>query len=854
MPALILSGLFTLYSLFFPLTALANNKVSIVGIPDWVIPYSLPELNNDFVSQPNGEQYLLVDYQTLVKDNSVERYYHIALKVNDLSAIEDNSNLLFNFNPDYEHLSIHTLVTLRNGKRRLQLNQEKIRLLDRETELEYQIINGTKSASLILNDVRVGDIIEYSYTIKGVNPAFQNFYFSQQAVEWSVPVYSFKMRLLHSQNRKINIRYHKTDLKPKLIKKNNTIEYRWERMNIPALHNEGQLPTDFVLYPWIQFSEANTWEHIVQWAMPFYQPPKQTGAEFQAIIQKIKNQHPNLEQRLLATLQFTQAQIRYLGIEIGTGSFVPNPPSVVLQRRFGDCKDKTLLMISLLKGLGIEAYPALVNTQWRSNIAQWSPSATAFDHVLVYVKLNNKNYWLDPTRKPQKGSLETISQADFSWALLIKPKSQSLQAMPATIDSKKSIVDEWHFDEANDSASYKITTHYRGHWADNMRYKLASTTLEEVQKSYINYFARFYPSIVLSKPFIVVDDNEKNELSLEETYLIPNAWQTGKGQPHKLKLSFYPIDLLDYAVKPTTLHRSMPLALNYPATIEQKTQIYLGEGWDLENKQIRLNNIGFEFKKNIHFNNGILNLDYFFRSKTDTVQTDDIQHYLAALNTLDDELGYGLWKNKATTKNTGNIAQINWTLIILFTMASFIFIGFSTWLYWHNPDRSAPSNTKINAELVGIRGWLLLPALSILAYPCLTIYSLFTDSLPLLSTPFWNSLTLASSEMYHPAWAPLLIIETMINLCLLFVSFTILLLFFQKRQTFPKIFIAFLSLRMLFLIGDHFTLMSFEHIVDQLTGNEYNQLIRNCTSSVIWIIYFKYSKRVRATFVNSRKS
>ena len=46
-----------------------------------------------------------------------------------------------------------------------------------------------------------------------------------------------------------------------------------------------------------------------------------------------------------------------------------------MERRFGDCKDKTLLLLSLLDALGIEAYPALVNTDVQRGIRQQAPSA-----------------------------------------------------------------------------------------------------------------------------------------------------------------------------------------------------------------------------------------------------------------------------------------------------------------------------------------------------------------------------------------------------------------------------------------------------------------------------------------------
>ena len=63
-----------------------------------------------------------------------------------------------------------------------------------------------------------------------------------------------------------------------------------------------------------------------------------------------------------------QDDIRYLGFENGLNSFKPSKPIEVLKRRFGDCKDKALLLSTLLQSYGIAANPILVNSTYGKNI------------------------------------------------------------------------------------------------------------------------------------------------------------------------------------------------------------------------------------------------------------------------------------------------------------------------------------------------------------------------------------------------------------------------------------------------------------------------------------------------------
>ncbi len=596
------------------------------------------------------------------------------------------------------------------------------------------------------------------------------------------------------------------------------------------------------------------WQDIVQWALPLYQIGDEPGPELQTIIENIAKSHPSQEQRITAVLQFVQEKIRYLGIEIGTGSYTPNPANLVLQRRFGDCKDKTMLMITLLNAFGIEAYPALVNTNLRNGITKWHPAATAFNHVMVYVKLNNHAYWLDPTRVPQKGSLNNIYQPDYGSALLVKADSNSLVQMPPAKVYKKTIVDDWTFNESDGTATYKITTEYRGSFADYMRHKLASKPLKETQKTYLDYFAKIYPLITSKQPLNIIDNIENNKLKVEEVYEIPNIWKESKEQKGKLRTDFYPADFFDYSRKPQIIYRKQPLAIEYPVYIEQKTRIHLGEGWNLKNSRVKLHNAGFYFLKNAQYKAGVLDLDYTYRSKSDAIKVDDLKQYIADLETMENELGYGLWKyGTEFNVQSAEADEINWALVILFVLAASIFLVLSIWVYRYDTNQPILSEQKSESENAGIRGFLFLAALAVIIKPFKIIYILYSHSLPSLSPPVWNQLTQTGSEFYHAGWAPILILETLGNLGLLFFASAITVLFFQKRRTLPKFYISFLMLNLAFVLIDQLTVMNFKPVADQLKSADTLDTTLTTVSSLIWIAYFMTSKQVKATFIEPKR-
>jgi len=90
-------------------------------------------------------------------------------------------------------------------------------------------------------------------------------------------------------------------------------------------------------------------------------------------------------EKLEALLAFARKQVRYVAVEVGIGGYRPHTPQEVLERRWGDCKDKAFLLIDLLREAGIEAWPVLVLSQGEDRVDREFPSPYQFNHQIVAV-------------------------------------------------------------------------------------------------------------------------------------------------------------------------------------------------------------------------------------------------------------------------------------------------------------------------------------------------------------------------------------------------------------------------------------------------------------------------------------
>lgn len=91
---------------------------------------------------------------------------------------------------------------------------------------------------------------------------------------------------------------------------------------------------------------------------------------------------------LAALYPLAAKEVRYTGLEFGHSGILPYDCNQVWDRKYGDCKDKSTLLVSMLRSRGIEAWVGLVNTNSEGLIPKEVPGTRAFNHAIVIVDVD----------------------------------------------------------------------------------------------------------------------------------------------------------------------------------------------------------------------------------------------------------------------------------------------------------------------------------------------------------------------------------------------------------------------------------------------------------------------------------
>lgn len=820
--------------------------------PAWVVPAE-PAASGSIQAGKGGDGvvYRLVDTQILAGEGPRVRYRRMVTGALNASGVDTIANIEIPFDPSYQTLTLHVIDVIRRGRRIPKLASARIEVLQREAQLESRIYDGTKTVNVVLDDVRPGDTVDYAYSTSGMNPVFGGLRFGSMTLQYAVPVERIHARLLLPRDARVNLAAHHLDQKPVSSEHDGLRDLVWNMTGVPALTVEKGAPDGYSPYAEVTWSEFADWGAVARWATPLYQVPSALDPALQAQVGRIRQGEPSPVGRMLAALRLVQREVRYLGVEIGPNAHAPNPPAQVFARRFGDCKDKTLLTLTLLHHLGIEAHAALVNTTVRRGVADGLPNPGAFDHVLVRARVGGRTWWLDPTRYTQEADEEHLYQPNYGLALVVAPATRGLTSMgtPSASSSGRSL--RVVFDARagfGKPVPFTVETTSFGEEAEDLRATLASTNRDELQQRYLNFYANDYPHISVAAPLQVRDDKAANRLVTTEHYLIADMASPATDREGQVA-RFYASDIDALLRDPPVSIRKAPLELAYPRDVSEHAEILLPEDWPIKPDATTVEDPAFRFEQKSRLEGLRLVIDRHFQALTDTVRADDMRRYLANLARAREGTGYELWwsdprasAGQSPTAEPTMFDRMNWLVALL----ALGMLGFWSWLamvaYRYDP---APRDEP-GGRLAGIGGWLVLLAIGLVLRPLMFLASLIKVG-EATSMDNWIALTTFGRSTYHALWAPMLLGELAAGLGQLVFSLLLVVLFFQRRSSFPRLGILLLAASVVLQATD--VAAGSLLPAGRIEPTDVAQVVRSAFYVAIWSAYLLRSERVGSTFV-----
>lgn len=204
---------------------------------------------------------------------------------------------------------------------------------------------------------------------------------------------------------------------------------------------------DPVMY--LAWNSPDSWAGVARWYRGLLEGLPRTSPTLERQAQDLLAGLPSAAERSTARrtqlevlVDFVRRKVRYVAVEVGIGGYRPTPSSETLERLWGDCKDKSFLLIDLLNQAGIEAYPALIRLDEDDRILDAFPNPFGFNHLIAAVPVEGLQVtaadpvadgflFIDPTQTT--GSARYLHRAvQDQHALVVTPSESRLVRTPLT--------------------------------------------------------------------------------------------------------------------------------------------------------------------------------------------------------------------------------------------------------------------------------------------------------------------------------------------------------------------------------------------------------------------------------------
>lgn len=528
----------------------------------------------------DGVCYWLSDSQADLTGAQAIWLYRSVCEVISSDGLQAAAQIDLDFDPEFEALIFHHVRVIRDGVTREVDPRDGMEVFRRERDLERAKYDGRLTAHFVIPDVRVGDIIDVARSVAGERPMFAGRFAAEWRFAWSCWVGETRVRVLAHVARQFAFKSWGSVPAMEERTQDGIVERTWRALATPGVVVEQDTASWERPFPAVRMSDVVTWAEVADSFRRFYDD-EALPQDLEDQVALIAAEDGEPARRAVRALRLVQGGLRYQSVAIGDGGFVPRPLARIWASRSGDCKDASRLLTAIMRRLGLEADPALVNTVRGWALDQEPPSLNAFDHCIVRLKGEGRSYWLDPTRFPQGGTLDVLHQSRFGWALPLTEQA-GLEAM-----GEDELVTIAEMKETfvigplpGGAGTLEVETIHRSWRADETR-RRAENGAAALARDCLNYYARIHGEVTEAAPMELVDDLEANELRTRESYRLERTCVTAADKSHDRFETFD--DLFASHLQPARAGpRRLAADLGPPRRLVTETMIHMPEAVNID--------------------------------------------------------------------------------------------------------------------------------------------------------------------------------------------------------------------------------------------------------------------------------
>ena len=527
------------------------------------------EFNSDGTSRETDEVFLTILNQDGVRKNSTTTFY---------------------INRHYSRLTIELFEIIGADGAATPVDLKRYAREDSSAAASRMNIYDPAQRELrvFIPELHAGDTIHYRVTRDNFKTMIPGQFFGRKQAEYTFPVREYRVEITGPESMDIHT----------LIKDGQNGRYSSNKFtasgrtthvfvfrDVPALVPEPAMPPLPRVTMRLLYSTIGSWNFVAQWYSRLVEPHLASTPAITAKVQELTAEKHSQDEKLAAIFYFVAQKIRYMGItaERDRPGYEPHDVSLTFSRRYGVCRDKAALLVTMLREAGFRAAPVIISA---GSILDSEVVVPWFNHAIAAVldKSNKPILYMDPTSETSRQFLPDYER--HSSCLVASSHGSDLLLTPepdanANLSNFR-IEDRLH---VNGVLSGTIHATLTGFCDTALRGAMMSSSEEKRKQILEELLQNRIPGIIIHDLQWSDPENRGIPFSFHCSFDAVNRTRvTADG-----RVLFYPVANMDYIgvldkylmERASLSSRRYPLRFNYVVKSTMKEQTVLGPGWDI---------------------------------------------------------------------------------------------------------------------------------------------------------------------------------------------------------------------------------------------------------------------------------
>lgn len=405
--------------------------------------------------------------------------------------------------------------------------ETKVTNFNEQNDLNDSFYDDTKYVSFIYPKLEKGSKTNLKLTYQIKNPRFLTAFYLADFY----PIIHNKVTIIADKN--INLKFKEFQIDHSKVKftkkkKGQNYVYTWKSKNTEEFDSEANAPNFKSILPHIipiitSYQEKGQTKKLLEDVGGLYQwyhslveniNKEKNDENLEALVDQLTRGKTSDLEKVKSIYYWTQQNIKYVAFEYALGGFIPRQANEVFQKKYGDCKDNSSILLKMLEIAGLEGNLTWIGTRSIPYSYEEVPTPAVDNHMILTYEDGDKTYYLDATGRYTQIEYPS-SFIQGKEALIANGKRYKIKKVPVIPAHLNSIEDATLIQISDKDILGKSNTKITGYVKNNFFYNLENKKKDSDIKDFYN--KRFSKG---NNKFLINGFQEKNKFSYDQDYFV----------------------------------------------------------------------------------------------------------------------------------------------------------------------------------------------------------------------------------------------------------------------------------------------------------------------------------------------